>query len=63
MAASSSSGGARFGGHDLRPRRGGVDDGSDALSLSPLLGPFLRHLGQVFEEEVLKRRLSPTDRA
>ena len=31
--------------------------------LSPLLGPFLRHLGQIFEEEVLKRRLNPTDRA
>ena len=36
--ATSSSSDARFGGHNLRPRRGGADDGSDALLLSPLLG-------------------------
>jgi len=46
--------------HDPPALDHGGDEEDDA---SPLLGPLLRNLSGLFKEEVLKRRLSPSDRA
>ena len=49
-----------IGGRNLKPRRRRGEGVVDAHSDSPLLGPLLDDLGEVFEAEVLKKLLSPT---
>ena len=62
----SSSSNAGPGRYNLRPRRRRGEGGGgvvDAHADSPLLGPLLDDLGELFEAEVLKRWLNATDLA
>ena len=63
MAGSSSDAGP--GRYNLRPRgrrgAGGWGVVVDAHADSPLLGPLLDDTGELFEAEVLKKWLNPTD--